>query len=109
MQWQWHQLNHMQIICTFLQTDNHASISSLNFYRPLARCFSWYQPSNSVRAVKADYRKAKIKTCLLCELLVLYKMRNYVGQRFGGKNLTTWQYVQTTWIIYFDYGIDHPA
>ena len=33
MGWQWHQLNHMQIICTSLQTDNHASTSSLNFYR----------------------------------------------------------------------------
>jgi len=31
--WQWHQLDHMQIICTSLQTDNHAS-SSLSFYRP---------------------------------------------------------------------------
>ena len=32
--WQWHQLNHMQIICTSLQTDNHASSSSLHiFYR----------------------------------------------------------------------------
>jgi len=30
--WQWHQLDHMQIICTSLQTDNHASTSSLNFY-----------------------------------------------------------------------------
>jgi len=29
---QWHQLNHMQIICILLQTDNHASISSLNFF-----------------------------------------------------------------------------
>jgi len=26
---QWHQLDHMQIICTVLQTDNHASTSSL--------------------------------------------------------------------------------
>jgi len=26
--WQWHQLDHMQIICTSLQTDNHASTSS---------------------------------------------------------------------------------
>jgi len=33
MGWQWHQLDHMQIICTLLQTDNHASTSSLNFYR----------------------------------------------------------------------------
>jgi len=34
MGWQWHQLDHMQIICTSLHTDNHASISSLIFYRP---------------------------------------------------------------------------
>ena len=34
--WQWHQLDHMQIICTSLQTDNHASTSSLNFYMPNA-------------------------------------------------------------------------
>jgi len=34
MQWQWHQLDHMQIICTLLQTDNHASTLPLSFYRP---------------------------------------------------------------------------
>jgi len=32
MGWQWHQLDHMQIICTSLQTDDHASNSSLNFF-----------------------------------------------------------------------------
>jgi len=32
MGWQWHQLEHTQIICTSLQTDNHASTSSLNFF-----------------------------------------------------------------------------
>ena len=31
---QLHQLDHMQTICTSLQTDNHISTSSLNFYRP---------------------------------------------------------------------------
>ena len=25
MGWQWHKLDHMQIICTSLQTDNHAN------------------------------------------------------------------------------------
>jgi len=30
--WQWHQLDHMQISCTSLQTDNHTSTSSLNFF-----------------------------------------------------------------------------
>jgi len=32
----WHQLDHMQIICTSLQTENHAGISSLNVYMPSA-------------------------------------------------------------------------
>ena len=33
--WQWHQLDHMQIICTSLQKDNHASTSSFHiFYVP---------------------------------------------------------------------------
>jgi len=31
MGWQWHQLDHMQIICTVLQTDNHASTSPPSF------------------------------------------------------------------------------
>jgi len=30
---QWHQLDHMQTICTSLQTDKHTSTSSLDFYR----------------------------------------------------------------------------
>jgi len=30
--WQWHQLDYIQIICTTLQTDNHASTSPLNFF-----------------------------------------------------------------------------
>ena len=29
---QWHQLDHMQTICTSHQTDNHTNTSSLNFY-----------------------------------------------------------------------------
>jgi len=33
MGWQWHQLDHMQIICTLLQIDNNASTSPLCFYR----------------------------------------------------------------------------
>jgi len=33
VRWHWHQLDHMQIICVSLHTDNHTSTSSLNFYR----------------------------------------------------------------------------
>ena len=29
---QWHLLDHMQTICTSLQTDNHTNTSSLNFF-----------------------------------------------------------------------------
>jgi len=36
MGWQWHQLGHMQIICTSLQIDNNASTSPLSLYRPVA-------------------------------------------------------------------------
>jgi len=50
MWWQWHQLDHMQIICTSLQTDNHVSTSPLSFLQ--ARCSS-SQPTNSVKALKA--------------------------------------------------------
>jgi len=43
--WQWHELGHMQTICTSLQTDNHASTQSVNFYRPDA--FPDAQPTMS--------------------------------------------------------------
>jgi len=48
--WQWHQLDHMQTICTSLQTDNHTNTSSLNFYRSVALAEA---PTNSVKALKA--------------------------------------------------------
>jgi len=32
MWWEWHQLDHIQIICISLQTDNHASTSSLKLF-----------------------------------------------------------------------------
>jgi len=52
MGWQWHQLDHMQIICTTsLQTDNNASTSSLNFLQ--AGCSSQCQ-TNAVKALKAS-------------------------------------------------------
>jgi len=36
MGWQWHQLDHTQIICTLLKTDNYASNPPLSFYKPYA-------------------------------------------------------------------------
>jgi len=54
MGWQWHQLDHMQIICTSLQTDNHASTSPLSFYFLQARCPSCH-PTNSMKALKETW------------------------------------------------------
>jgi len=48
-EWQWHQLGHMQV-CTSLQTDNHASSSSLRFlYATCSSCC----PTNSIKKLKA--------------------------------------------------------
>jgi len=48
-EWQWHQLGHMQV-CTFLQTDNHASTPPLSFLQ--AECPSC-RPTNSIKALEA--------------------------------------------------------
>jgi len=48
-EWQWHQLGHM-LVCTSLQTDNHASTQSLSFLQ--AGCPSC-RPTNSVKALTA--------------------------------------------------------
>jgi len=56
MGWQWHQLDHMQIICTSLQTDNHASTSSLNF------CTGWMlflTPSQQCQSTEGKAVKRK--------------------------------------------------
>jgi len=54
MGWQWHQLDHTQITCTSLQTDNHASTLPLSFLQ--AGCPSC-RPINSVRALKEYARR----------------------------------------------------
>ena len=53
---QWHQLGHMQV-CTWLQTDNHASTPSLSFLQ--AKCPSCHQ-TNSVEALKAIVHFTKV-------------------------------------------------
>jgi len=54
--WQWHQLDHMQVICTSLQTDKHLSTSPLKFSQ--AGCPSC-RPTNSIKALKATRNKPK--------------------------------------------------
>jgi len=51
MRWQWHQLDHMQIICILLQTDHHTSISAQFLQAGWPSCRS----TNSIKALKAHY------------------------------------------------------
>ena len=61
MEWQWHQLDHLQMFCTSLQTDNHASTSSLDFFigpilflMPNQQCESTEGRSKQSRRDKGD-------------------------------------------------------
>jgi len=65
---QWHQLDHMQTICTSLQTDNHTNTSSLNSLQ--AGCFSWC-PTNTVKARITDYYISILNCYKLCRDLKL--------------------------------------
>ena len=66
-EWQWHPQGHMQVICTQLQTDNHASTPPLSFLQ--AGCPSC-RPTNSVKALKDKALKAKA--------LISYTQRNKI-------------------------------
>jgi len=57
--WQWHQLDHMQTICTSLQTDNHTNTSSVNFYRP--HTLPDAKPTMSKHQAQGIYKKNKLK------------------------------------------------
>jgi len=60
MGWQWYQLDYMQIICTLLQTDNHASILPLNSLQ--AGRFSWYQWCQNIEGNLTQLHKTCLKT-----------------------------------------------
>jgi len=60
MGWQWHHLDHMQIICTSLQTDNHTSTSPLSF---------WATVCKTVRPVPSDHC---LSVCPVCNVGVLW-------------------------------------
>ena len=51
-EWQWHQLDHMQV-CTSLQTDNHASTPPLSFTRRMP-----FLPPNQQRQSTEGTREA---------------------------------------------------
>jgi len=53
MGWQWHQLDHMQIICTSLHTDNHASTSPLS----LSSYYHNLQLKQKLKSWEGSYNK----------------------------------------------------
>jgi len=68
MGWQWHQLDHMQIICTSLQTDNHSGTSSLSFfYKPDAL-------SDNQLKVSKQARNLVFIVCVVVGLNVTYML-----------------------------------
>jgi len=71
MGWHCHQLDYMHIICTSLQTDNHARTSPLSFYRLDALPDA--QPTALRAITKGDKRWLNIISFVIADLLpVLY-------------------------------------
>jgi len=62
MGWQWHQLDHMQIICTSLHTDEHASTPSLSFFTGQ---MLFLPPNQQHQSTEGNTNKIKI-TCISC-------------------------------------------
>ena len=51
---QWHQLDHMQTICTSLQTDNHTNTSSVNFTSRMLFTMANQQCQNTEGQMKCE-------------------------------------------------------
>jgi len=60
MVWQWHWLDHMQIICTSRQTDHHASTSSLYFFTGQVLFLMTNQQSQSPEGIKCLHNQNDI-------------------------------------------------
>jgi len=87
MGWQWHQLDHMQIICILRQTDNHTTTSPL-FLR-VGRS-SWH-PTNSCQNIKVNLAKYTGQTSFCSKVTIWTCKQQYI--------LTVDQllYVDTQW------------
>jgi len=90
MGWKWHKVDHMQIICTSIQTGNHISTSSLN---PLkVKCSSWC-PNNSIFIWKTTVKTARpIKVVLRKRKSVLYRLEEWVYAGCSSLFLRPWTY-----------------
>jgi len=90
-------MDHMQIICTSLQTDNHASTSPLSFLQ--AGCPSC-RPTSSVKALKANgttMSKQGRQYIFLpsTALYHIYHMTHFHRSPFK------WLFLRQTWVSHF--------
>jgi len=108
MGWKWHQRDHMQIICTTLQTDNHASTPSLIFYGPDALPDAkptvskhWRQNPNA-ETHHITYKSSSCSTRQVWPLQMTNKPKKTKKEQWCGKldNHSSHQYLQTE-IKYF--------
>jgi len=63
-EWQWHPLGHLQV-CTSLLSDYHASTPPLSFLQAGCPCC---RPTNSVKALKAEFHFINISYFAFCDL-----------------------------------------
>jgi len=57
MGWQWHQLDHMEVICTLLKTDNHASTSSVHIFTGWMLFLPPNQQRPSTEGIQLQYNR----------------------------------------------------
>jgi len=67
MEWQWHQMDHVQIICARIQADNLASMSSLIFIGWML----FLTPSQHRQSTEGNQYKLQLKTKYLLRLRLL--------------------------------------
>ena len=111
--WRWHQLDHMQIICTSLQTDNHSSTSQLSFTGRMP-----FLPPNQQRQSTEGKTTTQTKHKLNPGLLASYDIQPgngpglFLFQHFTNLSLTyllrhipTYLQPRPTWGIYVNIAI----
>ena len=84
MRWQWHQLDHMQINCSSLQRDNHASTTSLIFFD----------------ALPEQCQSTEGKVTLLAEGETTVQLQTEVQIKYISTNTTHTGICCVTWKIY---------
>jgi len=77
MRWQWHQLDHMQLICASVQTDNHASTSSLSFF---TYWMLFLMPSQQCQSTEGS-ALIEVKSVCICFLVCLWCLQSVFVSR----------------------------